>query len=53
MSLPRSRASPAGIAISAAALVAMPVLAYAKQATGRRIGGPLGALVLVDAGFAL
>ena len=45
----RPDTSPAGIAISAAALVVMPVLAYAKQVTGRRIGGPLGALVLVDA----
>jgi divalent metal cation (Fe/Co/Zn/Cd) transporter len=45
----RPDTSPAGIAISAAALVVMPVLARAKQATGRRINGPLGALVLADA----
>jgi divalent metal cation (Fe/Co/Zn/Cd) transporter len=41
--------SPAGIAISAAALVVMPALARAKRAVGRRIRGPLGALVLADA----
>ena len=45
----RPDTSPAGIAVSAAALVVMPALAYAKQATGRRIDGPLGALVLTDA----
>jgi divalent metal cation (Fe/Co/Zn/Cd) transporter len=45
----RPDASPAGIAISATALVVMPVLARSKQATGRRIDGPLGALVLADA----
>lgn len=45
----RPDTSPAGIAVSAAALVVMPALAYAKQTTGRRIDGPLGALVLADA----
>ncbi|MHB8189554.1 MAG: cation transporter [Ferrimicrobium sp.] len=38
-----------GIIISALALVIMPLLAHAKQTTARRIGGPLGALVLADA----
>ncbi len=45
----RPDTSPAGIAISTAALVVMPVLARAKAAVGRRIDGPLGALVLADA----
>ena len=45
----RPDTSPAGIAISATALVVMPVLARAKKVTGRRIDGPLGALVLADA----
>ena len=45
----RPDTSPAGIAISAAALVVMPVLARSKRAAGRRIDGPLGALVLADA----
>lgn len=45
----RPDTSPAGIAISAAALVVMPVLARAKGAVGRRIDGRLGALVLADA----
>lgn len=45
----RPTTSPAGIAISAAALVVMPVLARAKGAAGRRIDGRLGALVLADA----
>ncbi|MHB8333003.1 MAG: cation diffusion facilitator family transporter, partial [Candidatus Dormibacteria bacterium] len=45
----RPDTSRAGIAISAAALVVMPVLARAKGAVGRRIDGPLGALVLADA----
>ncbi len=45
----RPDTSPPGIAISAAALVVMPVLARAKGAVGRRIDGPLGALVLADA----
>jgi divalent metal cation (Fe/Co/Zn/Cd) transporter len=38
-----------GITISAAALVVMPVLARAKGAVGRRLGGSLRALVLADA----
>ena len=45
----RPDTSPAGIAISAAALVVMPVLALSKRAAGRRIAGPLRALVLADA----
>jgi len=45
----RPDSSPAGIAVSAAALVVMPALASLKQTTGRRIDGPLGALVLTDA----
>ena len=45
----RPDTSPAGIAISAAALVVMPALARAKGTVGRRIDGPLGALMLADA----
>jgi len=45
----RPDTSPAGLAISAAALVVMPLLAWSKRALGRRIGGSLGAIVLADA----
>ena len=45
----RPDTSPAGIAVSAAALVVMPALAYVKRATGRCIDGHLGALVLTNA----
>lgn len=44
----RADTGPAGIAISAAVLVVMPVLARAKGAVGRRIDGPRGALVLAE-----
>lgn len=45
----RPDTSPAGIAISAAALIIMPILALAKRRVGQRIDGPLGAVVLADA----
>ncbi len=45
----RPDTSAAGIAITAAALIVMPLLARAKQNIGRRIDGPLGALVQADA----
>jgi len=45
----RPDTSPVGIAICAAALVVMPALAWSKQRTARRIGGPLGLLILADA----
>jgi divalent metal cation (Fe/Co/Zn/Cd) transporter len=45
----RPETSAAGIAITATALVVMPVLSRAKRNTGRRINGLLGALVLADA----
>jgi divalent metal cation (Fe/Co/Zn/Cd) transporter len=38
----RPATSPAGIAVTAAALVVMPALALAKRRTGRRLGGPGG-----------
>lgn len=45
----RPDSSPAGVAISAAALLVMPALAAAKYRVGRRIEGRLSALVLADA----
>lgn len=45
----RPDTSGAGIAISAAALVVMPLLARAKERVGHHIDGTLGALVLADA----
>lgn len=45
----RPDTSAAGIAITAAALIVMPLLSRAKQNVGRRIDGPFGALVQADA----
>lgn len=45
----RPSTSVPGIVVAAAALVVMPLLAEAKARVGRRIGGPIGSLVLVDA----
>jgi divalent metal cation (Fe/Co/Zn/Cd) transporter len=45
----RPDTSDAGIAITAAALIVMPLLSRAKQNIGRRIDSPLGALVQADA----